>query len=68
MAIRTKTIRSPQEGGSLTVLTTPSSLLQKVGLGATPTDFGLPDLLEDGITPADQNARLKQLEIGRSVV
>jgi hypothetical protein len=61
MAIRTKTIRGPQDGGSLTVLTTPSSLLQKVGLGATPTDFGLPDLLEDRLTPAEQNARLKHL-------
>lgn len=61
MAIRTKTIRGPQDGGSVTVLTTPSSLLQKVGLGATPTDFGLPDLLEDGLTPEQQNARLKQL-------
>ncbi|MBK9471831.1 MAG: hypothetical protein IPO18_06040 [bacterium] len=61
MAIRTRTIRSPQNDGSLTVLTTPSSLLAKVGLGATPTDFGLPDLLEDGLTPDEQNARMKQL-------
>jgi hypothetical protein len=61
MAIRTKTIRGPQDGGSVTVLTTPSSLLQKVGLGATPTDFGLPDLLVDGLTPEQQNAALKQM-------
>lgn len=61
MAIQTKTIRGPQDDASLTVLTTPSSLLQKVGLGATPTDFGLPDLLEDSLTPEEQNARLKQL-------
>jgi len=61
MAIATKTLRGATPGSDLVVMTTPSSLLQKVGLGATPTDFGLPDLLEEGLTPGEQNARLKLL-------
>ncbi|MDO8943239.1 MAG: hypothetical protein Q7U75_08630, partial [Desulfobacterales bacterium] len=55
----TRTIRGQE--GDLVVLTTSSSLLAKVGLGATPTDFGLPDLLVDGLTPEEQNALLKQM-------
>jgi hypothetical protein len=55
----TRTIRGQE--GDLVVLTTSSSLLAKVGLGATPTDFGLPDLLVDGLTPVEQNALLKQM-------
>ena len=61
MAIRTTTIRGPQGQGDVTVLTSPSSLLQKVGLGASPLDFGLPDLLDERLTPDEQNALLKHL-------
>jgi len=43
-------------GDDVQVLTSPHSLMDKVGLGADPTDFGLPDLLEDGI-PRDENER-----------
>jgi hypothetical protein len=58
---QTRTIHGSADDGDLTVLTTSSSLLQKVGLGATPTDFGLPDLLAEGLSPDEQDARLKQL-------
>jgi hypothetical protein len=54
-----KTIPGADGDGDITVLTTPSSLLEKVGIGADPTDFGLPDLLEEGLTSEQQNARLK---------
>jgi hypothetical protein len=57
----TKVIRGSESGGDVTVLTTSSSLLEKVGLGASPMDFGLPDLLEDGLTPGQQDALLKHL-------
>ena len=57
----TKTIHGGADEGDLVVLTTPTSLLEKVGLSADPTDFGLPDLLRDGLAPAAQNARVKQL-------
>src|SRR5512147_2493078 len=59
--LATRTIHGGEDEGDLVVLTTPTSLLEKVGLGAAPTDFGLPDLLADGLTPADQNARLKDM-------
>ncbi|MBA4387663.1 MAG: hypothetical protein C0404_06755 [Verrucomicrobia bacterium] len=49
------------DAGELVVLTTPGSLLEKVGLGATPTDFGLPDLLVDGLAAQQQNALIQQL-------
>ena len=55
----TRTIRGDE--GDVVVLTTSSSLLEKVGLGAAPGDFGLPDLLEAGLTPQEQDARLKDL-------
>ena len=55
----TRTIRS--DAGDLVVLTTPSSLLEKVGMGAAPTDFGLPDLLVDGLTSDEQNVLIKRL-------
>ncbi len=55
----TRTIRGQE--GDFVVLTTSSSLLAKVGLGATPTDFGLPDLLVDGLMVSEQNALIKQL-------
>lgn len=45
-------------GDDLQVLTTAGSLLNKVGLGADPTDFGLPDLLEPGLPANEQDARL----------
>jgi hypothetical protein len=45
-------------GDNIQVLTTATSLMQKVGLGADPTDFGLPDLLEDGLTREEQDQRL----------
>lgn len=45
-------------GDDLKVLTTATSLLDKVGLGADPTDFGLPDLLEPGLSRDQQDARL----------
>jgi hypothetical protein len=54
-----KTITGPDGDGDVVVLTTSSSLLEKVGLGADPTDFGLPDLLEDGLNEAEQNSFLK---------
>ena len=56
-----RTIHGGSDEGDLVVLTTPSSLLEKVGLGATPTDFGLPDLLQDGLPVDQQNALLKEL-------
>ena len=59
--VQTKTIRGDENEGDLVVLTTPTSLLEKVGLSADPTDFGLPDLLAEGLAPEDQNARLKEL-------
>ena len=55
----TRTIRGDE--GDLTVLTSPTSLLEKVGLGAAPSDFGLPDLLVDDLIPDQQNDQLKQL-------
>ena len=55
----TRTIRG--DTGDLTVLTSPSSLLEKVGLGASPTDFGLQDLLDESLAPNQQNELLKQL-------
>ena len=45
-------------GDDVQVLTTATSLMEKVGLGADPTDFGLPDLLEDGLSREEQDARL----------
>jgi hypothetical protein len=45
-------------GNDLQVLTTATSLMDKVGLGADPTDFGLPDLLEAGLSRQEQDARL----------
>ena len=45
-------------GDDVQVLTTPHSLMEKVGLGADPTDFGLPDLMEEGIDREEQDARL----------
>ena len=52
-----KTIHA--EGGKdLQVLTTAHSLMEKVGLGADPTDFGLPDLLEAGLDRDEQDRRL----------
>jgi hypothetical protein len=54
----TRTIHGSQ--GDLVVLTTPTSLLEKVGLEADPTDFGLPDLLERGLSDQEQDALLKQ--------
>ncbi len=54
----TKTIRGDE--GDVVVLTTPSSLLEKVGLGASPMDFGLPDLLDQALTPVEQDALLKR--------
>ena len=59
LAQLTKTIRGDE--GDITVLTTSTSLLEKVGLGAAPSDFGLPDLLEAGLTPQQQDQRLKDL-------
>ena len=47
-----------EDGDALHVLTTASSLMEKVGLGADPTDFGLPDLLEEGIDREEQDRRL----------
>jgi hypothetical protein len=58
VAQQLKTISTDE--GDLVVLTTPSSLLEKVGLGVDPTDFGLPDLLEVGISAAEQDARLRE--------
>ena len=55
----TRTIRGDE--GDLVVLTTPTSLLEKVGLGAAPSDFGLQDLLVDGLSPDEQNELLKDL-------
>ena len=60
----TRTIPGKDGEGDLVVLTTPSSLLEKVGIGADPTDFGLPDLLADGLTPEEQNQRLKRFASG----
>ncbi len=48
-------------GDDLQVLTTATSLLDKVGLGADPTDFGLPDLLQPGLTRQEQDARLLEV-------
>lgn len=45
-------------GDDVQVLTTATSLMEKVGLGADPTDFGLPDLLEEGIDGEEQDRRL----------
>ncbi|HOX27233.1 MAG TPA: hypothetical protein PLU44_15915 [Candidatus Krumholzibacteria bacterium] len=54
-----KAIRGENGECETVVLTTPSSLLEKVGLGAAPGDFGLPDLLRDGLTAVEQNQLLK---------
>ncbi len=48
-------------GDDIQVLTTATSLLDKVGLGADPTDFGLPDLLQPGLTRQEQDARLLEV-------
>lgn len=53
--------RVKQLGDDLQVLTTATSLMEKVGLGADPTDFGLPDLLQDGLSLEAQNALVKHL-------
>lgn len=45
-------------GDDVQVLTSAHSLMQKVGLGADPTDFGLPDLLEEGLTREEMDRRL----------
>ena len=45
-------------GDDVQVLTTATSLMDKVGLGADPTDFGLPDLLEEGLSREEQDRRL----------
>ena len=45
--------------GQLQVLTTAHSLMEKVGLGADPTDFELPDLLVGGLSDHEQNQQLK---------
>jgi len=55
----TRTIRGDE--GDLVVLTTPTSLLEKVGLGAALSDFGLQDLLGESLAPDQQNELLKQL-------
>ena len=55
---RYKTIHGEDGGDDLHVLTSPHSLMDKVGLGADPTDFGLPDLLEEGLSGDEQDARL----------
>ncbi len=52
---RYKTIHG-EDGDDLHVLTSPHSLMDKVGLGADPTDFGLPDLLEEGLSRDEQDA------------
>jgi hypothetical protein len=59
--LATRTIHGGEDEGDLVVMTTSTSLLEKVGLSAAPSDFGLPDLLVDGLSPEDQNARVKQL-------
>lgn len=48
-------------GDGIQVMTSPSSLLEKIGLGADPSDFGLPDLLEDGLDRQEQDARLLEV-------
>jgi len=53
-----KRVAAGEKDGDVVVLTSPSSLLEKVGLGIDPTDFGLPDLLEEGISAEEQDARL----------
>ena len=45
-------------GDDIQVLTSPHSLMEKVGLSADPTDFGLPDLLDERLTTEEQDARL----------
>lgn len=51
----------PGEGeGLLVVTTTAESLLDKMGFGLDPVGFGLPDLLEDGLTPEEQNERVRR--------
>jgi hypothetical protein len=56
------------DGGFLVVSTTPGSLLDKMGLGLDPVEFGLPDLLEDGLSPEEQNARLRRCVEGHLFV
>ncbi len=48
-------------GDDVQVLTSPHSLMEKVGLGADPTDFGLPDLLEEEIGREEQDRRLVEV-------
>ena len=55
-----KTLASPNDDPGLTVLTTPTSLLEKVGIGADATDFGLPDLLDEKLSTDQQNLLLKR--------
>ncbi len=45
-------------GDDIQVLTSAHSLMQKVGLGADPTDFGMPDLMEDGLSRKEMDDRL----------
>jgi len=52
-------IAAGEADGDIVVLTSPSSLLEKVGLGLDPTDFGLPDLLADGLSAEEQDRRLR---------
>jgi hypothetical protein len=61
MTIKPHTGTIHDDEGDVVVLTTLSSLLEKIGLGATPKDFGLPDLLATGLTPAAQDALLNQM-------
>ncbi len=58
---KTKVIHGAKNEGDVVVLTSPSSLLEKVGLGVSPTDFGLPDLLEPGLSVDEQDRRLREL-------
>ena len=60
MAIKPRTRTIHGNECDVVVLTTPSSLLEKVGLGASPMDFGLPDLLQGALTPVEQDALLKR--------
>ncbi|MBU8912921.1 MAG: hypothetical protein KOO61_02790 [Spirochaetales bacterium] len=57
----TNTSQMKTVGDDVQVLTTATSLMEKVGLGADPTDFGLPDLLEDGIDQNEQDRRLLEV-------
>ena len=50
-------------GDDVQVLTSPHSLMEKVGLGADPTDFGLPDLLEEELSREDVSGAQPDLEL-----